>query len=240
MINEIRKYPRIIATIKIFFLTCTLALLLIILALGQTIIEDKIYLRPLCFSNSCLEETYKQFKYIIDLAFSVVSIFTSLLTSFGIFIAALTFFNTSKTNALNSHINHFKIFSDYLSFEVNKRGSIHLASIDVFTWYNLIFQESKEGSISVSNDYKNAINIINSQILISNEQSTIVTNGSYKYKDHQKRMIEALSKIGINLQLCPRNDFIMIEGDFHNLIDTINSSFCSGYNIPKLKERLYK
>lgn len=240
MMNELRKYPAFIKILKGLKIISLIFIIFITWAIIQTILQNKLYLRPICFSNSCLEEAYSQFEYVIKFILAMVSIFTSVLTTVGIFIAALTFANTSKTNALNSHINHFKIFSDYIAFEVSKRDEVKLASIDVFTWYNLIFENSKTGSIIVSKSYELAISQINDEISASNKQSTTATEGSYKYKDHQRRMIKVLSKIGISVQLTPRNDFIAIEGQFHDLIDTVNKAFCSGSLVKVMQERLYK
>ncbi|MGF1770227.1 retron Ec48 family effector membrane protein [Enterovibrio makurazakiensis] len=239
MMNDLKKYPFFMKCLKAISVLLFVLLIFVILSLVETVIEKELYLQKICISNDCLKLAYDQFEYIIKFSMTIVSVLTSILTTFGIFIAALTFVNTSKTNALNSHINHFKIFSDYVSFEVSKRSSVRLTSIDVFNWYNLIFEESKVGSIAVSLNYISAIKNINFEISKSNDQSKKVTDGSYKYKDHQKRMIEALSKIGIILPLAPRNDFIMIEGEFHSLVQAINNAFCSGSSVDNLLERSY-
>ena len=49
--------------------------------------------------------------------------------------------------------------------------------------------------------------------------------GEYGYGNHQNRMIDSVSKIGITLSRSPKNDFLAVEKQVLKLIDSVNLTF---------------
>jgi len=123
--------------------------------------------------------------------------------------------------------------------EISKRYSIDAKKIDIFNWYNLIFPESRLGSIAVSERYILTMKTINSTIESSNRKAESAIGGSFKYKEHQRNMIDALRYIGINLNHHPRNDFYEIEGQLIELIETTNKAFAAEITSIRLTPRSY-
>ncbi|MGO0305086.1 retron Ec48 family effector membrane protein [Endozoicomonas acroporae] len=212
---------------------------ILIFLLAVTVIEEKIYIKEFCFRNSCLKYTFGLFSESIKLAQAYLSLLTAVATIGGIVAAVFTYTNSASTNALNNHISHFQIFSDYVLAESNKRDRISISSIDVFYWYNMIFKRSKEGVMTVSDGYRDAMNNLNSTIEASNERAQRAQNGSFLYKQHQTDMIESLREFKITLQRHPRNDFYEIEDQLLDLIKTVNNAFTPNSNVADLTDRSY-
>lgn len=204
-----------------------------------TFFTKELYSYSFCISNNCLDNYYNFNKYSLDFFVSSITILSYLATAIGIAVAIMTFVNTKDTNALNSHISHFKIFTDYVDFEVRNKDLIDMSNINIFTWYNLIFANSIDGSVEVSKEYADAIDKINQQIEVTNNQSTKASKGPFRYDEHQSRIIKALRPIGINIQRAPKNDFIIIEKDVLSLIQTINMSFCHRPKVKDIKKAVY-
>ncbi|WP_218017087.1 retron Ec48 family effector membrane protein, partial [Shewanella algae] len=150
-----------------------------------------------------------------------------------------TFKNTSSTNALNIHISHFKIFSDYLTLELNKRERIDISSINTFDWYNLIFKESIHGSVSVSDEYITSLKKINDEINKTNNNAQKASKGPFRHHEHQQRMKSAFAKLGIEIEQYPKNDYWLIENEIISLIDVINKAFCKRPKVSPIVYRQY-
>lgn len=228
-----------VAIVTLFFTVLSLGFLSSLVIIVCTASENKMYLLDLCFTSECVLYVNKELDSAVKIFNVTISLLTSIATIGGITIAVKSYLNVASSNALNNHISHFKIFQDYMAFEVGKRDKLSLPAIDVFKWYNLIFTNSRAGTMDVSSAYVSAVNIINNEILTSNCQSQNAHEGSYRYKEHQKRIRTAVNNFGISLGFHPRNDFHEIETQILNLISTINKAFCSGSSIPEVVDRDY-
>jgi hypothetical protein len=236
--NRIYKYFTIFAgTLASILTVITLVSLLSIIL---TIIELELYNYSFCFTNTCLESTGKMFQATFALTTKSVVLLTSLATIGGIVFAIFSYLNVAQTNALNNHISHFKIFQDYVQAEIEKRSLLSAKHIDIFAWYNLIFEDSRSGSIDISNTYLLTIKGINESIDKSNEESSKALKGSFRYKNHQDRMILSFSYIGIQLTRHPRNNFFEIEGDILELISITNKAFTARLGVEKFPIRNYR
>jgi hypothetical protein len=192
-----------------------------------------------CIDDDCLHYIKEVWDIPIKLAKSTTEIMVSTATIGGIFIALNSYISNLSNSALANHIAHFSIFNNYLNSEILKHDKIHPQSINILSWYNNIFTLSRNGSTDVSKNYIQFINELNGQIKISNEQASQAKSGSFRYKDHQKRIIENLKKIEIQLSYLPRNDFFEVEGEIYSLIQKVNSSFCFTLEVPALEVRKY-
>ncbi len=94
--------------------------------------------------------------------------------------------------------------------------------------------------MSVSESYFSLVRDINLVVLSSNFKAFKASKGPFIYKEHQASMIDALNKIGFDLQFMPKKDFYEIETQIFSLIDTISNSFCGGDSRLKLERRLYR
>ncbi|OYD21300.1 hypothetical protein B6S09_16095 [Oceanimonas baumannii] len=169
-----------------------------------------------------------------------MSLLVSIATVGGIVVAVSNYLNVAQTNALNNHISHFKIFQDYVTFEVGKRNMLNISSVDMFRWYNLIFHSSRTGSMDISGEYVMAMIGINDEISRSNGQAQNAKEGSYRYKEHQERISKKINFFGIKLGFHPRNDFDEIERQIFDLISTVNKAFCSGSIVPDIEKIHYR
>ncbi|HIF9162848.1 TPA: retron Ec48 family effector membrane protein [Photobacterium damselae] len=225
--------------IKCVFCVFILVTLITIISVIFTGFDKKYFYLDFCLNNTCFKNAKEFYSNIIDFFFVSMQIISSVATALGIVVAALTFKNTSETNALNCHISHFKIFTDYLVLELNKREMIKISSINTFDWYNLIFNNSINGSISVSDDYIEALKYINEEIKATNNKATKSSNGPFRHHEHQRRMKLAFIKLGIEIEQYPKNDYWSIENEIIMLIDTVNQAFCQKKAVSPLEKRLY-
>jgi hypothetical protein len=160
-------------------------------------------------------------------------------TAGGILVALWNYFSVVENSALANHISHFSTFQTYLNNEISKRSRIHAGSIDTFHWYNMIFPNSKSGSMIVADGYKGFVGDLNAKISNSNFLASTPTGESFRYKPHQVAMKSQLEKIGILIPLQPRVEYYEIEDQLFSLISCVNNAFCVGGNVEMLTERKY-
>ncbi|WP_052750309.1 retron Ec48 family effector membrane protein [Arsukibacterium sp. MJ3] len=192
-----------------------------------------------CLKPGCLNSFLMFHEEAIMLASWSLSFLVSFSTIGAIIVALLSYINSVSSTALGTHIAHYKVFQEYLSFELEKNSKLSLSSINALQWYNLIFSKSRLGSTTVSEEYKKKVESINKLIAESNSKADSAHNGSFSYKDHQGKMITALASFGVRIERAPRNDFQSVENDIFKLIDSINLEFCSLQGIQKSVDRKY-
>jgi len=194
---------------------------------------------PLCFNNDCVEYFIKQTRSPINIASSTLGVLVSVATIGGIIVALLSYLNSSHTSALSNHIAHFSIFHGYLNSEIGNLNMVSPTSVDILSFYNFIFNKSRSGKTDVSENYIEFVHSLNSEITTSNGKAQEEINGSFRYKDHQRRVIEILKSAGITMTYLPRNDFYEAEGQVLSLIERVNQSFCYSDYVPALTRRVY-
>ncbi|MEZ0534262.1 retron Ec48 family effector membrane protein, partial [Enterobacter sp. KB-221C9] len=106
--------------------------------------------------------------------------------------------------------------------------------------YNIIFNKSRSGSTSISQDYCNLIVKINGAISDSNTACSQAKSGSFSYVRHQNNITTLLRDFGIIHPRLPRNDYYEVEDQVFELIDNINREFCYSSSIEPLVKRLYR
>ncbi len=194
---------------------------------------------PLCLRNECIKRFTENFDQSFVVAKATLDLLVALATAGGIVVALLSYLNSASTAALTNHIAHFSIFQNYVTNEILKRKRISVTSVDTLVWYNLIFATSRSGKTDVSSTYISFVKELNDLITKSNTQAEKATEGSFRYKPHQERIRDQLKKAGIEVFLCPRNDFFEMEGQLFSLIDRVNQSFCYSNAVPQLLDRKY-
>lgn len=192
-----------------------------------------------CLRPGCLNNFLTFHREAIQVFSWTISFLVSYSTIGAIVVALLSYVNSVSSSALGTHISHYKVFQEYLGFELARKSRLLLSSINSLQWYNVIFNKSRLGSTTVSDQYKEKIIGINILISDSNDKASTANNGSFSYKEHQGRMIKELIDIGIRIERAPRNDFYAVETEVLELISSINLEFCSKQDIPKLIDRKY-
>ncbi|MGP9510920.1 retron Ec48 family effector membrane protein, partial [Halomonas sp. AOP43-D1-39] len=145
------------------------------------------------------------------------------LGTFG--VACKTYANNKNANAFSSHISYLSLFQNYVGFEISKRISVDRNSADVLNWYNVIFPSSNVGDLRVSSNYITILREIDDCIKKSNEEFVGPAYKHFDYNVHQRRIIEILKRIGIELEPLPRSNFWSVEEEVLSLIEVVNASF---------------
>ncbi|QGU87137.1 retron Ec48 family effector membrane protein [Erwinia sorbitola] len=206
----------------------------------STGMQEGYFSRNFCFHNTCIlnfTKGYSQSILILQATFIILGLVASI---GGIVVALLGYTNSVSVSALGNHISHFKIFQEYLSYEINKRDRLSASSFDIFKWYNIIFNKSRSGSTSISEDYCELIIKINNAISNSNTACTQAKSGSFSYVKHQNNITTLLRDFGIIHPRLPRNDYYEVEDQVFELINNINREFCYSSSIEPLVKRLYR
>jgi hypothetical protein len=204
-----------------------------------SIMDNGLFRLPLCFNNECVGYLLNHIKNATNIANSTLGILVSVTTIGGIFVALLSYLNSSNTSALSNHIAHFSIFHGYLNSEVGNLSMVSPSSVDILSLYNFIFSESRRGKTEVSQMYIDFVKDLNNEINASNSKAQMAEGGSFRYKEHQRRIISILNDSGITMTYLPRNDFFEAEGQVFSLIEKVNQSFCYTNSVPALVKRLY-
>lgn len=148
--------------------------------------------------------------------------------------------STLKSSYFTNHISHLSLFQSFFVEEVRKRDLLSISSFDPHKIYGLIYSNSRNGDMSLSETYFEFIGRVNKVISDSNFNSYKATKGPFIYKDHQAEMIRTLEGIGFNLQFMPKKDFYEIENQVLSLLDSISKSFCGGDVRTELERRIYR
>ncbi|HIH5816567.1 TPA: retron Ec48 family effector membrane protein [Escherichia coli] len=218
----------------------TLGIMLFVTSFILTGMQEGFFNRSFCFNNTCISnftKGYSQSILILQATFILLGLVASI---GGIVVALLGYTNSVSVSALGNHISHFKIFQEYLSYEINKRDRLSASSFDIFKWYNIIFNKSHSGSTSISQDYCNLIVKLNSAISDSNTACSLAKSGSFSYVRHQNNITNLLRNFGIIHPRLPRNDYYEVEDQVFELIDNMNREFCYSSSIEPLAKRLYR
>ena len=203
-------------------------------------VSDKsLYELPLCFNDQCVSFFIESIQSALTIASSTLGILVSVATIGGIIVALLSYLNNSNTSALSNHIAHFSVFHNYLAREITNLTMVSPTSVDILSFYNCIFNKSRSGKTDVSGTYIKIINAINYEIKKSNGKAQNPAEGSFRYKEHQGRIIDILKSLGITMTFLPRNDFFDAEGQVFSLIEKVNQSFCYTGSVPILDKRVY-
>jgi hypothetical protein len=232
-------YQRFVKVLFGTFLVSLAFLLISIIATSISLISSPNMSFSFCLKNECIETAIVLFSASIKILKGLLIVLTSIATIGGIFLALKSYINTYNNSILHNHISHLSLFKDFILGELNKRDKLHISSFDIFKWYNLIYNESKSGSMGISAKYIDAINSINVVIDSSNQKVSKATNGSYLYKKHQNELINVMLPLGVEMSSLPRNNFYEVETQLIELISVINIEFCSDTDIPKLQKRYY-
>lgn len=192
-----------------------------------------------CLSSGCLSGFLDTQKETVRILSGTLSILVSISTIGAIIVALMTYISTMKTSALTNHISHLKTFQDYVLNEVEKFPSVSKTSINTLVWYNIIYDRSRDGDMTISTKYRTEIKEISKEIELSNTYSNDATQPSFSYLEHQTTLIEALNKIGLIAARDTRAGFFESEEQLFSLIDNVNKEFCGDDSLT-LPARLYK
>lgn len=194
----------------------------------------------LCINTQCYGYFEKRFSPSIDVLKGTIKLLVAFSTVGGIYIAIKSYVSSSNASAISNHIGNLKIFKEFINNELYKHERVNVKSINIIHWYNKLFPESKNGGLIVSEEYKCLINKVNKVIADSNKVFSTSEKPDFSYVQHQMKMIEALSAIGLKLQRLPRNEFYQAEKEVLELIEVINIEFCLlPYDSYSFRKRLY-
>ena len=231
---------RLSVLLTVMLIIGTLGLLAALAAFFAAGVMDGIFERHLCIKISCLNNASEAYKYVFSIMSATIGLLVAVATIGGIFVALLSYLHATSATAFGNHISHLTVFQSYLISEINKRPRIMPSSVDIFYWYHLIFPDARSGRLVVSGRYEDLILELGGQIFKSNEQATRAKGGSFRYVDHQNRIISALSKIGLKVDRQPRIEFFEIEDEVFSLIRAVNSAFCMGSEKCEVPQRVYR
>lgn len=239
LLSKIQSIPLRILLLFLYAITITGIVTFGISAI-LTGTQEGYFEKDFCFNNTCIKNAatgYSQSILILQAMFILLGIVASI---GGIIVALMGYINSVSVSALGNHISHFKIFQEYLSYEINKRDRLSPASFDIFKWYNIIFNKSRSGSTSVSDEYCALVLKLNNIISNSNAACTKANKGSFSYVSHQINIVSTLIEFGIVQPRLPRNDFYEVEDQIIALIANINREFCYSTSVPELIKRDYR
>lgn len=91
-----------------------------------------------------------------------------------------------------------------------------------------MFPNSKNGDVELSEKYKTLLIDINDEVVLSHEALSTANSkkkNTFTNADHQRRVMQALSKIGISLSRQKGPVFMETESSIFRLIDSTNATF---------------
>lgn len=214
-------------------------IILSLITLTSTLFASSSFDRSLCLTNACVKEFFIETDQTFSIAKATFDLGVAIATIGGIFVALLSYFTTASNGALTNHIEHLKVFGEYLESEISKREKLSTQSIDRLLLYGLIFSQSRVGKTTVSIEYREFLNQLNLIISESNERCVVGTPGGFSYNEHQRKVKGHMAQAGILVYHAPRNDYFEMEEQLFSLIHRISQSFCPPNTLPKMIARTY-
>ena len=193
-----------------------------------------------CLSTECIDYAWQMFQGSVTIMDISAKVAVWIATVGGIVIALLNYINTTAATALGNHVSHSRIFYDYVMSEIEKRDRIRASNVDIFKIYSLAFENSRDGGMDVSDDYRQKVGAVAMVVEESNRLMMAASPDGFRFRDHQHRLISALGHLGVHLTTQPRVDFFEIESEVFDLINAINHVFCADKEIPLLPQRQYR
>lgn len=235
--NDLEK--RLGFCLTAFWIALTIGIAISIAILIISLNENKAFSQQFCLKPQCIDNFLTYSEHARQTFNYIASSSVAALTAIGIYFAIMNYIGNARTNAISNHLSNLRTFNDFINQEISNDDRIKSGSIDVFKWYNLIFPQSKSGNLNLGEEYKKLISEIDKEIKSSNKLCTSGESPSFEYKPHQEKMREALQKIGITIELMPRNDFKDSEKSLYKIIDKTNKEFCGSDEIVKLSKPKY-
>lgn len=211
-----------------------------ILSMAWTAVEGALWSRGFCLSSECIKSAKDLFSGSILILDFFSKIAAWMATVGGIVVALLNYMNSAAATAFGNHVSHSKIFYDYLTSEIAKRDRLRPSNIDIYRIYALAFDKSRQGVMGVSSNYRAKMKGVADVIDMSNSLMKSASVDGFRFRDHQHRLIAALSDLGVKLTTQPRIDFFEVEEDVFSLLDAINHVFCAENPVDRLPQRNYQ
>jgi len=190
-----------------------------------------------CFKAKCISTFFHLLEGLVEIFNFLLKTIVAIVTILGVYFALITYVNNIKTSRTNIHLIHLTTFKEYILSELEDNNQLSAKSFDIFKWYNLIFPNSRAGSIDVGENYQGVIDDFNRDIILSNDT---YSSADFPYIKHQKRMITQFRTLGITINLMPRNDFYEIEKQLFKLIEKTHEEYCFMNGKGKLVKRAYR
>jgi len=237
--GDARTYLHFLVVLTISLL-CT-GILLVIATVLFAGFDDGAFFLPICFQRECLKRFAYLYKAPVAITSATLVALSAVATVGGIFVALQSYVANVRATAFSNHISQLNAFLNYVSGEIAKRPRIASQSVDSFYWYRKIFDNAGRGDLEVSVHYDDLLKELAATIRTSNELASHPSHERFRYVEHQKRMIAALSGFGISMVRQPRLEFFEIEEQVLSMVIAVNFAFCtsSNSNLPTVPARLY-
>lgn len=179
-----------------------------------------------CLSSQCI----RNFAFIFSGPISIIKAGVFLIGAFvsisGVYIALKNYIVSVSSSALTGYVNHLNLFRSFITDEIEVKTHITRMGVDPFSWHLAMFPQASFGDINIYPSYNNLIETIIKEIEYTSSSITKPTSQiRYDYKDHQTRIIKALSPLGISVSRMPKNNFFEAETQILDLIDSVNRTF---------------
>lgn len=246
LFSDWRAFPRRFSANAVLWALVVVLALCAIVGIGFSALSwrvtwvEELGSAPICLRSNCVAYAKETFAGSIALLNFTGQITMLIATVGGILIALFSFFHTSRVSAFGNHVSHISIFSAYLVYEVSKRDRISPESVDIYGLYALMFSKSRGGSMELSREYIDRFRELASVIDESNMVYRSKGAGTFNLRVHQAKLKKALASLKIKCEITHhRVDFMEIEAQIFDLIDSISVVFCADRRVARLPPRAY-
>jgi hypothetical protein len=219
---------KVVVIILLSILVITLILLLASVIISiSTVLTKEVYSRPICFSNACATTFTDLFSLPIKMVIDAFSLIVFIITIGGFTLALETYRLSLNTSSFANNISNYQVFHAFVTYELANRERISNNSLNIFMYYNSLYNSPRTGDFTISKDHLNILDEIESIIVNGNNKSQHAYGGEFRYTEHQDNMIKTLKKFGFDIEFLPRQSFFELEEQVMSLISTISTEFCN-------------
>ncbi|KAB7629181.1 retron Ec48 family effector membrane protein [Stenotrophomonas rhizophila] len=240
LLGVIPSFDRWLSSARILFAIVLIFIVSIALAILITIINIEYYWQQydFCLEVDCFGEIPAAFGPQIRLIKLGVASASFVALIFGSYLALKSYLTAAAVGAFGNRIAHIGLFERFIQVELGRKRRLHSSCVDVYSLYRLMYQGNSLNSSEASPQFVAAISVIYSEM--KNSSSSYTESSDFKFENHRRNMITALSALHIKMDRLPRIDFLEVEDEVVEFIGVLALVFAPETSPSSMPLRLYR
>ena len=210
----------------IYLLVLFISVALTAVSLAFTIFDQGLLDREFCFNSQCIESFIEVTNGSFTFIYWCGAVSSAVFALISVTLLISNYISNTRTQNISNNIAQFKHFSDYVEALTAKYDQVSTGSISTLDWYHVLYLSPVDGDFDISESYLSTIVALDE--LIANSNNDFVAGGKYRFREHQRKLAELVSQMGIEVHMGPRTAFFEAERQLISLINDVNSMFIPG------------
>ena len=236
----ILPFDRWLSSTKILLAILLIFLGSLALALLVTVINMRHYWKyyEFCLDIHCFSEFASAFGVQVRLIKLGAASASFVALIFGSYLALKSYLTAAEVGAFGNRIAHIGLFERFVQVELGRKRRLHTSSVDVYSLYRLMYQGGSLNASEASPQFVGAIS--NIYKVIEKSSASYKDSSEFKFENHRRNMIAAISEVHIRMDRLPRIDFLEVEDEVVEFIGVLALVFAPETSPSSMPLRLYR